>query len=61
MAAAVETVQRHAPTSECDGSPVSRVTFAPGTFDVIAHRQYRCGECDAPLCGCELAYGHDCE
>ena len=54
-------VIRHAPHDECDGSPVSRLTFGRGTFEVIARHGYRCGECGVALCGCELAYGHDCE
>lgn len=38
-------VWSHPPNSDCDGE----------TFGI------KCAECEAPLCTCEYAYGHDCE
>lgn len=48
----ITPVRRHDPYDECDGLPLGPNTPFGRT---------RCVECNTDLCGCELAYGHDCE
>lgn len=58
MAPLVVAVRRHVATDGCDGFQASRlVRGSAGSRLLPVH----CGECDAPLCSCELTYGHDCE
>jgi hypothetical protein len=52
------TTLRHEPTADCDGTPASTAVMKHGRLRAIP---LICRECDIHLCGCEEAYGHDCE
>lgn len=52
------TDTRHQPIDDCDGTPVRTVRTLDGA--VLAHA-WTCDSCNARLCACEVAYGHDCE